>query len=195
MSMNNSHTIPADRFLMKELAKGNSWALEALMRRYETQAYYFAQKILQSAEQAEEVTQDVFIKLWESRTELASIESLPAWLYTISRNRALNVLKERAARHLREENYAAAVPREIDGEEEIIYREMQHTVASFVDTLPPKRKVIFRLKTEEGLTTEEISRQLNISPHTVKNQLSQSYLALRRLMQAATCLLLWVGIT
>jgi len=143
---------------------------------------------------AEEITQDIFITLWESRAELENIDSLSAWLFTVSRNRAFNALKDIAARHLREEKYAMMAASEVDGEQEILYRDLQQAMAGFVDALPPKRKEIFRLKTEQGLTTEEISQQLNISPHTVKNQLSQSYLTLRRLMQGFLCLMLLTGV-
>lgn len=186
--------IPADRFLLMQLAKGNSWALESLMRRYESRIYRFVLKLLKSAELAEEITQDIFITLWESRAELENIDSLSAWLFTVSRNRAFNALKDIAARHLREEKYAMMAASEVDGEQEILYRDLQQAMAGFVDALPPKRKEIFRLKTEQGLTTEEISQQLNISPHTVKNQLSQSYLTLRRLMQGFLCLMLLTGV-
>lgn len=185
--------IPADRFLLIQLAEGNPWALESLMRRYESRIYHFVLKLLRSAELAEEITQDIFIKLWESRAELENIDSLSAWLYTVSRNRSFNALKELAARNLREEKYAMMADGEVDGEQEIVYRNLQQVMAGFVDTLPPKRKEIFRLKTEQGLTTEEISQQLNISPHTVKNQLSQSYLTLRRLMEGFFCLMLLIG--
>ncbi|WP_257658500.1 RNA polymerase sigma factor [Parapedobacter lycopersici] len=186
--------IPADRFLLMQLARENPWALEALMRRHESRVYQFIYNLVKSAEQAEEITQDIFIKLWASRDELSHIESLPAWLYTVSRNRARNALKERASRYIREENYAATLDAEVDGEAEIHYREMRHVMADFVDTLPPRRRTIFRLKTEEGLTTEEIGRQLNISPHTVKNQLSQSYLTLRRLMRESAYSLFWTTV-
>lgn len=195
LSMSNvCADIPADRFLLMQLAKGNSWALESLMRRYESRIYRFVLKLLKSAELAEEITQDIFITLWESRAELENIDSLSAWLFTVSRNRAFNALKDIAARHLREEKYAMMAAGEVDGEQEILYRDLQQAMAGFVDALPPKRKEIFRLKTEQGLTTEEISQQLNISPHTVKNQLSQSYLTLRRLMQGFLCLMLLTGV-
>jgi|SRR5690606_13636329 len=195
LSMSNvCADIPADRFLLMQLAKGNSWALESLMRRYESRIYRFVLKLLKSAELAEEITQDIFITLWESRAELENIDSLSAWLFTVSRNRAFNALKDIAARHLREEKYAMMAASEVDGEQEILYRDLQQAMAGFVDALPPKRKEIFRLKTEQGLTTEEISQQLNISPHTVKNQLSQSYLTLRRLMQGFLCLMLLTGV-
>src|SRR5690606_326753 len=106
-------------FLLLQLAREHPWALAALMRRHESRVYHFVFKLLKSAEQAEEITQDTFIRLWESRAELSGIESLPAWLYAVSRNRALNALKEQAARYIREENYAATIAAEVDGEAEI----------------------------------------------------------------------------
>lgn len=184
--------IPTDRLLLTQLAKDYSWALEPLMRRYESRIYNFVLKLLKSAELAEEITQDVFIKLWESRAEVVNVDSLPAWLYTVSRNRSLNVLKECTARHLREKNYTSRLALNVDGEGEMIYRNLREVMADFVNTLPPKRKEIFRLKTEQGLTREEIGQQLSISPHTVKNQLSRSYFVLRRLMQESIYCCCWI---
>ncbi|MBK1438851.1 sigma-70 family RNA polymerase sigma factor [Parapedobacter sp. ISTM3] len=172
--------IPPDAYLLAELARDNPVALESLMVRYEARIYQFVLKLLKSAELAEEITQDVFIKLWESRAMLGEIDSIAAWMYTIGRNRALNSLKEIAARHLREEQFAALATLEADGEHDILWKDYQGLLASFIEQLPPRRREILKLKIEQGLTTEEISKSLNISPHTVKHQLGKSYLTLRR---------------
>ncbi|MFC3199451.1 RNA polymerase sigma factor [Parapedobacter deserti] len=184
--------LPDDQTLLALLAKGEPQALEALMQRHEARVYRFVQRLLKSTELAEEITQDLFIKLWESRHELTTIESLPAWIFRICRNRALNALKEKAARNLRETHYAETAPADVDGEQEAIYHDLHNVIAGFVDALPPKRKEIFRLKAEQGLSTEEISKHLNISPHTVKNQLSQSYSTLRRMIRK-TAYLITIG--
>lgn len=184
----------SDSHLLRELASGNPTALESLMLRYEERMYQFVLRLLGDAMLAEEVTQDVFIKIWETRSELGHIDSLGAWMHTIGRNHAFNALKEMAARQLREQRFADEAVLEIDGEGEFLKKERQRHMLMLVEQLPPKRRQIFRLKTEEGMTNEEIGRFLNISPHTVKNQLTKTYLTLRRMLTDQVFLLLLLQI-
>ncbi len=175
------HPLP-DSQLLRELAAGNTTALESLMLRYEERIYQFVFRLLGDTMLAEEVTQDVFIKIWEMRSDLGDIDSIGAWMHTLGRNHALNALKEMAARHAREQRFADEAILEVDGEREFLHKESQQHMRRLVEQLPPKRRQIFRLKTEEGMTNEEIGRFLDISPHTVKNQLTKTYLTLRRLL-------------
>lgn len=165
-------------------------AFKELMVRYESRIYHFTLKLVRSEELAEEITQDAFIRLWETRESLSSIDSVGAWLHTLSKNRSLNMLKEKAARFAREEKYAGMKDLQVSLEEDINLNDYQRIVNDLIGQLPPKRKEIFLLKTREGLSIEEIGRLLNLSPHTVKNQLGKSYLTMRQLMSELIYLLL-----
>lgn len=169
-----------DRELLLEIADSNVAALEKLMMKYEERVFQFLLKLLNSRELAEEVAQDVFIKVWEKRETLRDIDSVAAWMYTVGRNQAFNVLKQIANRHVREESFSQESVMVVDGLEEIITKEYQDRMRELVDQLPPKRREIFRLKIDYGLSNEEIANKLEISTNTVKNQLSKAYLYLRR---------------
>lgn len=180
----------SDAAILAQISEGNMQAFKELMVRYESRIYHFTLKLVRSEELAEEITQDAFIRLWETRESLSSIDSIGAWLHTLSKNRSLNMLKEKAARFAREEKYAGMKDLQVSLEEDINLNDYQRIVNDLIGQLPPKRKEIFLLKTREGLSIEEIGRQLNLSPHTVKNQLGKSYLTMRQLMSELIYLML-----
>ncbi|UYQ95877.1 RNA polymerase sigma-70 factor [Chitinophaga horti] len=168
--------------MLAKIAEGSLQAFRELMVRYEARIYHFIFKLVKSQELAEEITQDVFIKLWEARETLGSIDAVGAWLHTLSKNKSLNVIKEKAARLAREEQYAGMAALEVSPEQEITLNDYQRILNDLIANLPPKRKEIFLLKTRDGLSVEEIATLLHLSPHTVKNQLGKSYGTIRQLM-------------
>lgn len=182
--------IRTDAELLGKMATGAASALEELMRRHEPRIFQFALKIVKSPELAQEISQDVFLKIWEKRTSLQSIESLPAWLFSLAKNQSLNSLKEIARRYANEEKYAAAQDESLDGEAEIQYNDLKKIAAGFVDQLSPQRKAIYRMKVEQGMTTSEIAAQLNLSPSTVRTQLVKSYQLLRASVSDQLCLVM-----
>ncbi len=179
-----------DPLLLKRLSGGDTDALASLMDRHEPRVFDFVFRIVKSIEIAEEITQDVFIKLWETRQNCLSIQSLPAWLFTSSRNRAINILQETASRWMREDAYALGNEEVLDIEGQFHQKDMYELVDSFAERLPPKRKEIFMLRFRQGLTVDEIGNLLDLSPFTVKNQLQKSYDSLRFWMKHIVSLLL-----
>lgn len=180
----------SDNELLRKLSRGNTDALASLMHRHETRVFDFVLRIVKSTAIAEEITQDVFIKLWETRQNCQSIQSLPAWLFALSRNRAINILQETASRWLREEVYVLGNEQLLDIEKQLHQKDIYELVDSFAEQLPPKRKEIFMLRFRKGLTVDEIGILLDVSPFTVKNQLQKSYDSLRFWMKHIVSLLL-----
>ncbi|MFD1165729.1 RNA polymerase sigma factor [Sphingobacterium daejeonense] len=180
----------SDIELQELMAKDNPIVLKIFMHRYEEQVYQFVLKFLKSPQLAEEVTQDIFLKLWETRNSPEKIQSIAKWLYTVARNRSLNLIKQNQCRLLRENYFAMQISNELDGEDEIILRDYQNAINSLLESLPSKRKEIYMLKSISGLTNEEIALQLNISPHTVKNQLTKSYSSIKKLISYLFSLIL-----
>lgn len=171
----------SDQYLLSEISIGNVQAFELLMLRHEPKIFRFVTSLVKSTEVAEEITQDVFLKIWENRSSLNHIESLSAWLFSISRNHTLNVIRQMAARYAREDNYAEMSDQIVDGNDVILQKELAGSIESCLEALPPKRRVIMRLKLD-GLTNDEIGDQLGISANTVKNQLAKAYFTFRQMM-------------
>lgn len=170
----------ADQELLTKIALGDRRSYELLIGKYERQVYHFALRIVKQPEVAEEIKQDVFIKLWDFIKNDEPINSLSSWLFTVTKHLSLNALKAVASRKQRESNYATETDSEVHGEAAIFFKDYQFLFNELVERLPEKRKEIFRLKSQNGLSNHEIAGHLNISAHTVKNQLTKSYAFLRR---------------
>lgn len=172
----------SDKQLLDKVATGSVKAFRHLMLAYEPLVFNFVFKLVKSHVLAEEITQDVFLKIWEKAADFAHVESLSAWLYTVGKNHAYNKLKEHAARRLREQDYAYNQDQVWELENQIHEKDLRLLVHDLVDQLPPQRKLIFKLKTEKGMTVDEIGQFLNLSPFTVRNQLTKSYGRIRKLL-------------
>jgi len=172
----------SDLQLLELLSNGETSALEGLMRRYEPAVYHFSLKILRSEVLAQEVSQDIFLKIWENRAAAMEIGSVKGWLYTLARNLSLNTLKENSRRRIHETLYSEGLDQDIDGEADILFRDLKQLAAQLINRLSPQRQRIYRMKAEQGMSTAEIAAELNLSESTVRNQLSKSYQILKSLL-------------
>jgi RNA polymerase sigma-70 factor (family 1) len=143
----------------------------------------FAHYFLRSIELAEEVASDSMFALWEHRDRLMEIENIRVWLFVVTRNRCLNLLKHQQGRPTASLD---SIPVEIsfpgnDPEQICISSEMRKKMEKAVNSLPHRCKLIFKLVKEEGLSYKETADVLHISVKTVDAQLVT---ALRKLTQA-----------
>ncbi len=138
----------------------------------------FARQFLFDSEMAEETVQEIFVKIWEKREQLNIETSVKHYLFRSVRNHCLNLLqhekiKKQYASKILEANHA-----EIDPEQYFIEVDLLKRIERSIDSLPPKRKEIFRLSREQGMKYKEIADTLNISIKTVEAQMG---LALKHL--------------
>jgi RNA polymerase sigma-70 factor (family 1) len=143
----------------------------------------FAYCYLRSAEMAEETASDSMFVLWEHRDRLMEIENVRVWLFVITRNRCLNLLKHQQGRAT---SSLDTIPVEIsfpgkDPEQICISSEMRKKMERAVNALPYRCKLVFKLVKEEGLSYKETADILHISVKTVDAQLVT---ALRKLTEA-----------
>ena len=163
-----------DKYALRGLSEA---AFEKLFRQLYEELYYHACRYLWRREDAEEVVQDVFVRLWEKRMELQISTSVKAYLYTAVRNRAINHLNSRWAKesHLSLESFDnLTVGNEEAPDQEALIRLLQQAIT----TLPEQCRIIFQLSRQSGLTYDEIAEELGISRETVKSQVK---IALRKL--------------
>jgi len=161
--------------LVKRFVQGNPKAFRCIFDTLHAQVYAFSLKITKSPAEAEEVTQQVFIRLWEKRHLVDASRSLEHYLYTITRNCAFNHLKQKAhrAQQLQPDNLWVA-----DGptvtEDDLAMAECQKLTDELINSLPEKRQIIYKMHFEEGYLPQEIAATLNISVSTVKSQLAKA---------------------
>jgi RNA polymerase sigma-70 factor (family 1) len=162
-------------FLINRISEGDPQAFREMFQEYSPRVHAFALKLTHSSATAEEMVQDVFMKIWVNRTSLRDIDYFPAYLYAMTRNLALNVLKrmaleEKAKRFMAKETSSA----HSETEEEIIYGDYRHLLGRAIEGLPPQQKLVYSLCHLEGLKYEEVAQKLRISRLTVKTHMQQA---------------------
>jgi len=155
------------------LKEGNMVAFDAIYEKYCRRLFGFVIRYVKLETDAEEIVQDVFVKIWENREKINTYSSFESYLFTISYNSAISLLRKRIhekkylehLNSLRHENVASELT------DEIYFNELNNKIQSLLAKLTPRQKEIFLLSREEGLTHDEIARKLGISANTVKNHL------------------------
>lgn len=163
------------------LRNGDEKAFDTIFIAYFGKVKYFISGILKSDADAEELAQDVFVRLWEKRQSIDPQKSLNAYIYTVARNAAFNFLKHQSI-HNTYVNESLNNDESEDAEQTIFAREIDLLVKMSVEKMPAKRQAIYRLSREEGISNEDIAIRLNISRKTVENQLSLALQELRRVL-------------
>ena len=168
---------------IEALCSGNHRVFEEVFIIYFRKVKVFINGIIKSDADAEELAQDVFVKLWKSRAQINADKSLNAYLYTIARNSAFNFIKHRTVEQSYLNNYKPY--NNIDTPEEIIFaKEISLLVEMTVNQMPIQRKRIYILSRNSGISNNDIAIQLNISKKTVENQLSLALKELRKVLTA-----------
>jgi RNA polymerase sigma-70 factor (family 1) len=145
---------------------------EEVFERYKQQVYTQVYAIAKSEYAAEEITQEIFIKIWMNEEALKNVSNLGGYIYTITRNYSLNYLRKAASdTRLINELMRVAVTNDNITEANIAASECRQLISTAVNHLSPQRQLVYKLSKEDGLNYDEIAAHLNLSKHTVKNHL------------------------
>lgn len=177
-----------DRTLLLQLGEGNREAFDTLYSRYWKQVFNQAYKRVGDETYAQDIAQDVFFQLW-TRGSQSNIENLPAYLFVSVRNGVF--------RHFEKESKYASlsdIAFEIETlhdrpDSNVLYAEFLKSFGELVDSLPAKQRVIFRMRYEEGLSTQQIADGLQLSVKTVRNHLGRALATLRESLLVVQILL------
>jgi RNA polymerase sigma-70 factor (family 1) len=157
------------------VAQGNELAFEKLFNHYSNRIYSVALRLAHSTSIAEEVVQDVFLKIWSRRAGLTEIKDFSAYLYTVAKNEVYQMLHRLARQQqVAEESEAEREPYHNETDLFVLSRDYERLLVQAVDKLPPQQKKIYQLMKEQGLKREETARLLNLHPETVKTHLAQA---------------------
>lgn len=172
------------RYLMIAIAEhSDQAAFDELFTCYFTGLVSFAGSILKDRQLAEEVVEDVFIKLWQNRTTMLSIKNISYYIYTATKYAAINALKSH--RKVFYESFGDDIQLTYASPEtSFISHENISFITGAVNGLPPKCRLIFRLIKEEGLKYDEVARLLQLSVKTVEGQMSIAIKKLTQTLQA-----------
>lgn len=169
-----------EKLLVNELRVGNHKAFRKLFDTYRNDLYKFSLSMIHSKTYAEEIVQDVFLKVWLKRATLNPDLSFKAFLFTITRNKTIKFLKKAANnRKLCEEVFYTSQKISNTTERTIRESELELLKNDALNKLPPKRLLIFEMSRNEGKSYDKIAEELSISPHTVRNQMSKALETIR----------------
>lgn len=149
--------------------------IEKILKNYEKRIYAFFLKNIKIPTVAEDLTQDVLMKLWIRRKSLENVENVESFIFTIARNHVIDHLRKAKTDQRYKESLIREIkiqpPRSLDN---IIYQEYKTMLDEVLNELPPRQKEIFQLSRLNGLSHDEIATQLNISNKTVRNHLFEA---------------------
>lgn len=162
--------------LSKNIENDDANAFREIFDLFYTDLRSFSRSIVQNEHVAEDIVENVFIKLWENRKTLGNINNLSAYLFTATKYASINSLKAKKntsdidLEELGDNNlYTFTTP-----ESTMIWKENIRQIENAINELPPRYKLVFYLIKEKGLTSREVAKLLNTSPRTVETQLYQS---------------------
>lgn len=169
-----------DEELLALIRKHDGSAFTEVYNRFNGLLYIYARKITNKGEEAEDIVQDIFIKLWDNRTSLKLKSSLSSYLYAAVRYKFFDLVAHQKVRS----DYAEIFQHYLDlqenpVEEYINEKQLASLIEQEVAQLPKKMRQIFELSRQNGLSHKEIAVQLNLSEKTVKNQINNALKILR----------------
>ncbi|MCD0487932.1 RNA polymerase sigma-70 factor [Pedobacter sp. MC2016-14] len=169
-----------DQMLVVRLKDLDKQAFEQLYHRYAQKLFYYALKFVKSPEMAEDIVHDVFVKVWDNLNDLNPDFSIQAYLYRITHNSLLNLLKRGTVEsRIVKEMLQHAEQTTPNTDQAFQYKEALQQTKQAIATLPPKRKQIYELSRYDGLSHRQIAITLNIADSTVNNQMVKAIKSIR----------------
>ncbi|MBO9571905.1 MAG: RNA polymerase sigma-70 factor [Chitinophagaceae bacterium] len=157
--------------LIGQFRAGNDQAFTSLYKEFYERIYYYAQRFV-SAEDAEDVTAESFIKLWNKKESFDSLEAISAFLFVAAKNKCVDILRHQHVKQQRESEIFDIL--DATNQDDIFIEQVRIELVKLiyheVDKLPEKMKEVFLLSYLEGLKPAQIAEKLNISVKTVSNQ-------------------------
>lgn len=170
---------------IEAVSRGDEQAFESLFLHYFPRIKGFISGILQNEEEAEDISQDIFVSMWQNRERLTNIENLNAYLFRIAKNTVFRHIERSLLfkDYQQQTEHAAFVSGENDSiEEELYAKELEFLISVAVEKMPPQRKQIYQMSRVDGLSNDEIATRLSISKRTVENHLTLALADIRKII-------------
>lgn len=172
-----------DATLVARAREGDLRAFEALVERYQRRIFQLALRMTNSAADAEDITQEVFVTAWRRLPELRADAAVVGWLYRTATNRCLNLLRRRRpTTEINELALVADAPGE-DPERAAQGSEQMRALNGALQDLPPNQRAVWLLREVHHRTYEEIAELLATTPHAVRGRLARARVQLAERMR------------
>ncbi|HUC81196.1 MAG TPA: RNA polymerase sigma-70 factor [Flavisolibacter sp.] len=159
------------------MADGDQRAFSMLVDGYGAAVYAHVLTYLKNASRAEEITQDIFLNIWNHRDELPSLQNFRGYLFVLTRNRTISAFREKMMKF--EEAEKDELQTALNPCSQLEYRQLSDTVQRGISQLPERRRQVFTMSRFDGKTYDEIATHLNISKSAVNKHIIESLVFLR----------------
>ncbi|MEO6133771.1 MAG: RNA polymerase sigma-70 factor [Ginsengibacter sp.] len=158
-----------EKVLLLQVAKGDEIAFRQLYDVYRQKIFSLGMYLTHSEVLAEEIVQDVFMKVWEKRSQISEISFFNSWIRTVARNTCSNNLRSLAIEKLALHEYALKTNiAPISPAARFEAKEYQQILEEAIQQLPPQQRKVYLMSRRQGMKQEDIATKLNISYYTVK---------------------------
>ena len=171
----------SDYSLVKRLKDDDVNAFNELYKRYHSRVFQLGMRFLPYKEDAEEIVQMVYIVVWDNRYKIDENQNFGSYIISIARHCIFNALRKAVYR----QGYVDYLQQNTTDytfitEEVVLFNELDRLLHNFLENMPQRRREIFRLHREEGLSYKEISERLSIEISTVNTQLTKALSYIRQ---------------
>jgi RNA polymerase sigma-70 factor (ECF subfamily) len=171
----------SDEELMQEIKADNMFAFDLIYNKYSKKLYKFGYSLLKSHEETENLVQDVFLNLWENRNKVEKDSSIKSYIFAITYNSAISILRKKAMESKFVEYLKSLqIINEKPVNMELEYTELTNKINEIVYALPQRQKEVYLLHKVEALKYSEIAVLLNISVNTIENHMSRALKTIRK---------------
>ena len=182
----NSSQKTTDEELIKQFQEGNLYAYDQIVHRYKDQLLNFAYRFLGNTEEAEDVVQETFLRLYRNRHAYRQIAKFSTWIYTIASNLAKTELRKRKRRKIVSISEIGYDEKEYEIEDATANTERgaegslkEEIIQKAIDELPPRFKQVIILRDIQELSYEEVGKIMRVPLGTVKSRLNRARLKLQ----------------
>lgn len=165
------HDVNIEKALLVLSSEADENAFTSLFHLYKHKLYSYVLRLTESEMLAEDIVQDVFMKLWDEHEALAGIDNFGSYVFRMSKNHAINHFRRMSHETLIISEIFQANPSDNHTEDIIALAETEKILKDIIDKLPAQQKMIYNLSRHEGKSHDEIADLLKISPNTVKNHI------------------------
>jgi len=174
-SILESNSFQTEQEMVALLQKGSMNAFEKLFEQYSQKLYRFALSYLKSGLEAEDLVQEVFLKIWENRTNIKTGTSFQSYLFTI----AFNSIRKSFNAKARQDKFRTDLLEFLSHENPSLenhpdFEALLTKLDSLIDQMPERRKEIFMMRKKEGRAVRDIAEKMSISIKTVENQITEA---------------------
>lgn len=168
------------KIIFDKIKKGDKKAFSFLFESFYRPLCNYAYQFLEDIEESEEIAQDIFVKLWEKKSTIEIEASVKNYMFRSVRNLCLNQIQHNKVKKQYSEKIRENSKQDMDDSRFFLEPGLEEEISKAIDSMPEKRKEIFRLSREEGLKYKEIAGELNISVKTVEAQMGLALKHLRK---------------